>query len=227
MHTIDLYPLWLSFKLAFITTLCLLIIGIPIAGILSHIRWKGKPFIEALISLPLVLPPSVLGFYLLLALSPAHGFGGWLQHWFNIRLVFSFPGLVMGSIIYSLPFMVHPVQGGLEHLPKNLRTASYTMGRSRRDTFFNIQLPNIRPAILTGIVLTFAHTLGEFGLVLMIGGNIPKVTRVASIAIYDEAEALNFDQAHVYSGVLLILSFTILSLVYLINKRFGKNHFAV
>jgi molybdate transport system permease protein len=204
---IDLQPLWLTFKLASITTVCLLIIGLPLAALLAQSRSKLKSIAEALISLPLVLPPSVL--------------------WFNVRLVFTFPGLVIGSIIYSLPFMVHPIQGGLEALPESLQQASWTLGRSKMDTFFKVLLPNIRPAMLTGIVLTFAHTLGEFGLVLMIGGSIPGVTKVASIAIYNEAEALNFHAAHVYSAVLLVISFCILLLVYIINKRLIKNRLAL
>jgi len=224
---IDLQPLWLTFKLASITTICLLVIGLPLAAVLAQSRSKFKSIAEALVSLPLVLPPSVLGFYLLLAFSPAHGFGGWLQSWFNIRLVFTFPGLVVGSIIYSLPFMVHPIQGGLEALPESLQHASWTLGRSKFDTFIKVLLPNIRPALLTGIVLTFAHTLGEFGLVLMIGGSLPGITKVASIAIYNEAEALNFHAAHVYSAVLLVISFCILLLVYIINKQLVKNRLAL
>jgi molybdate transport system permease protein len=224
---IDLQPLWLTFKLASITTVCLLVFGLPLAALLAQSRSKIKSIVEALISLPLVLPPSVLGFYLLLALSPAHGLGALLQSWFNVRLIFTFPGLVVGSIIYSLPFMVHPIQGGLEALPESLQEASWTLGRSKMETFFRVLLPNIRPALLTGIVLTFAHTLGEFGLVLMIGGSIPGVTKVASIAIYNEAEALNFHAAHIYSGVLLVISFCILLLVYTVNKRLIKNRLAL
>ena len=224
---IDLQPLWLTFKLAAITTFCLLIIGLPLAALLAQSRSKLKSVAEALISLPLVLPPSVLGFYLLLALSPANVFGSLLQSWFNIRLIFTFPGLVVGSVIYSLPFMVHPIQGGLEALPESLQHASYTMGKSKFDTLMHVLLPNIRPALLTGIVLTFAHTLGEFGLVLMIGGSIPGVTKVASIAIYNEAEALNFHAAHIYSAVLLVISFSILLMVYLTNKRLLKNRLAL
>ncbi|NCD69701.1 molybdate ABC transporter permease subunit [Mucilaginibacter agri] len=224
---LDLQPLWLTFKLATITTICLLVIGLPIAAMLAQSRSRLKPVAEAFISLPLVLPPSVLGFYLLVALSPANAFGGLLQSWFNIRLIFTFPGLVIGSVIYSLPFMVHPIQGGLQALPESLQEASWTLGRSKTDTFFKVMLPNIRPALLTGIVLSFAHTLGEFGLVLMIGGSIPGVTKVASIAIYNEAEALNFHAAHIYSGVLLAVSFCILLLVYIINKRLVKNSLAL
>jgi molybdate transport system permease protein len=219
----DYQPLWLTLKLALVTTGCLLLVGIPIATGLAKSKSKLKPFLEAIISLPLVLPPSVLGFYLLLTFSPANGLGKLLESWFSIRLVFSFPGLVISSIIYSLPFMVHPVQAGLEALPASLREASQTLGKSSWQTFTQVLLPNIKPALLTGTILTFAHTLGEFGLVLMIGGNIPGVTRVASIAIYDEVESLNFSAAHIYAGILLIISFSILITVYLTNRKLSKN----
>lgn len=224
---IDYQPLFLTFKLALITTIGLMVIGIPVAALLSQSRSRLKSVVEALVSMPLVLPPSVLGFYLLLAFSPAHFFGHTLQSVFNLRLVFSFPGLVIGSMIYSLPFMVHPVQGGLESLPASLREASYTLGKSKTETFFKVLLPNIKPALITGIVLTFAHTLGEFGLVLMIGGNLPGITRVASIAIYDAAESLNFHAANVYSAILLVISFTTLLVVYLVNKRLAKKRLAI
>lgn len=219
-------PLWLTLKLALVTTLCLLLVGIPVAAGLARSKSKLKPFLEAIISLPLVLPPSVLGFYLLLAFSPKNGLGQVLESVFNVRLVFSFTGLVISSIIYSLPFMVHPVQAGLEALPVSLREASQTLGKSNRQTFIKVLLPNIKPALLTGIILTFAHTLGEFGLVLMIGGNIPGVTKVASIAIYDEVESLNFSTAHIYAAILLVVSFAILLTVYLTNKRLNKSRIA-
>ncbi|MVN92305.1 molybdate ABC transporter permease subunit [Mucilaginibacter aquatilis] len=215
-------PLWLTFKLAFVTTVCLIIIGIPIAAGLAQTKSKLKSIAEAVISLPLVLPPSVLGFYLLLAFSPQNGLGKMLNDVLNLRLIFSFTGLMLGSVIYSLPFMVHPVQAGLEALPVSLKEASQTLGKSNITTFFKVLLPNIKPALLTGAILTFAHTLGEFGLVLMIGGNIPGVTRVASIAVYDEVEALNFSTAHVYAGVLLAVSFVILLIVYTTNRHIFK-----
>ncbi len=216
-------PLWLTLQLAFITTGCLLVIGIPIAAWLAHSKFKLKPAVEAIISLPLVLPPSVLGFYLLLAFSPASGLGKFLNDVLGIRLVFSFTGLVISSIIYSLPFMVHPVQSGLEALPGSIREASQTLGKSSWQTFIHVLLPNIKPALFTGIVLSFAHTLGEFGLVLMIGGNIPGVTKVASIAIYDEVESLNFKAAHMYAAILLAMSFCILVAVYVVNKHLTRN----
>jgi len=224
---IDYQPLLLTFKLALITTIGLVVIGIPIAALLAQSRSRLKSVVEALVSMPLVLPPSVLGFYLLLSFSPAHFLGHTLQSVFNLRLVFSFSGLVIGSMIYSLPFMVHPVQGGLESLPASLREASYTLGKSKTETFFKVLLPNIKPALITGIVLTFAHTLGEFGLVLMIGGNLPGVTRVASIAIYDAAESLDFHAANVYSAILLVISFITLLVVYLVNKHLAKKRLAI
>ncbi|MCB0582750.1 MAG: molybdate ABC transporter permease subunit [Phaeodactylibacter sp.] len=211
--------LWLTFKLAAVTTSFLILLGIPVAYLLSRSRSRWKPFLEALISLPLVLPPTVLGFYLLLAFSPEGQFGAWLEQALGLRLVFTFSGLVVGSIFYSLPFMVQPVQSGFENLPRNLSEASYTLGKSHLQTLLHVQIPNIKPALLTGIVLAFAHTVGEFGVILMIGGNIPGQTRVASIAIYDEVEALNYGLANQYALVLVAFAFAILALVYSINRR--------
>jgi len=188
----DWQPLILTFKLALTTTALLLIVSIPLAYWLAYSKWKIKPVIETLVSMPLVLPPTVLGFYLLVTLSPSNAFGGWLSHYLGLQLIFSFEGLVFASIIYSLPFMVHPIQAGFSNLNTNLSEASYVLGKSKTRTIFKVLLPNMRPSLLTGIVLAFAHTIGEFGVVLMIGGNIPGKTRVASIAIYDEVEALNF-----------------------------------
>lgn len=211
--------LLLTFQLAAVTTLLLLFIGIPIAYFLSRTQSRLKPVLEALISMPLVLPPTVLGFYLLLAFSPRSSLGGWLIETANIRLVFSFAGLVVGSLIYSLPFMVQPIQSGFESLPVHLREASYSLGKSVWQTLLRVELPNIKPALLTGAVLAFAHTVGEFGVILMIGGNIPGETRVASIAIYDEVEALNYGLANQYALVLVIFAFSILALVYAANRR--------
>ncbi|MBS7566227.1 molybdate ABC transporter permease subunit [Mucilaginibacter sp. Bleaf8] len=219
----DYQPLLLTFKLALVTTMCLLAVGIPLAAWLAKSKSRFKPVAEAVISLPIVLPPSVIGFYLLLAFSPNYHFGQLLESVFDIRLVFSFPGLVLSSMLYSLPFMVQPVQAGLQSLPASLQEASQTLGKSSAQTFFRVLLPNIKPALLTGIVLTFAHTIGEFGLVLMIGGNIPGVTKVASIAIYEQVESLNFAEAHVYAAVLLAISFIILLTVYTVNKRLVKS----
>jgi molybdate transport system permease protein len=219
MTDFDWQPLLLTFRLATTTTLLLLTVGIPLAGWLAFTRFRFKPVIEAVISLPLVLPPSVLGFYFLLTFSPTGFLGKKLLSWFDLRLLFTFEGLVIASIFYSLPFMVHPVQAGLENLPASLREASYTLGKSRRATFLRVLLPNIKPSLLTGIVLSFAHTIGEFGLVLMIGGNLPGQTRVASVAIYDEVELLHYGAANAYALLLLAVSFGILLAVYAINKR--------
>lgn len=216
----DWQPLLLTFKLAAITTLILCLIGIPFAWWLSQTRIRLKPVLETLVSMPLVLPPSVLGFYLLLAFSPTHWFGGWVEHIAGLKLAFSFQGLVLASVIFSFPFLVHPVQSGFQNLSPSLSEAAYTLGKSRWQTFLHVLLPNIKSQLLAGVVLAFAHTIGEFGVVLMIGGNMPGQTRVASIAIYDEVEALNYDAANFYALVLFGVCFTILLTVYLLNKKF-------
>ena len=215
-------PLILTFKLALVTTGLLLVLSIPLAYWLAFSRSRVKPVIETLVSMPLVLPPTVLGFYFLVAFSPGNAFGSWLEEWLGLQLVFSFSGLVLASILYSLPFMVHPIQSGLSGLSPSLKEASYVMGKSRLTTLWKVLLPNIRPSLLTGIVLAFAHTVGEFGVVLMIGGNIPGQTKVASIAIYDEVEALNYGAANFYSAVLFTSTFCILFLVYLVNGGYVK-----
>jgi len=215
----DWEPLWLTFRLAALTTLLLLLIGVPLAYWIAYTRTRVKPVIETLVSMPLVLPPSVLGFYLLLAFSPQNAFGQWLEQWFHVRLVFSFAGLVIGSVIFSLPFMVHPIQAGLQGLSPSLLEASRTLGKSDLSTLFRVLLPNIKPALLSGVVLSFAHTIGEFGVILMIGGNIPGVTKVASIAIYDEVESLNYTAANFYALVLFVVTFSILLTVYIVNKK--------
>lgn len=218
----DWEPLILTFKLAFVTTLLLLVISIPLSYWLAYTKSKIKPVIETLVSMPLILPPTVVGFYLLVAFSPSNAFGNWLNEWFGLQLVFSFEGLVFASLIYSLPFMVHPIQSGLAGLSPSLKEASYVLGKSKTSTLFKVLLPNIKPSLLTGIVLAFAHTIGEFGVVLMIGGNIPGKTKVASIAIYDEVESMNYGAANTYSLILFVLAFFILLTVYLINGRFLK-----
>jgi molybdate transport system permease protein len=218
----DWRPLLLTLELATVTTLILVVLGVPLAYWLSHTKARLRPVAEALVSMPLVLPPSVLGFYLLLAFSPEGWLGGALEQLFDLRLVFSFEGLVVGSVIYSLPFMVHPVQSGFEHLSPSLAEAAATLGKSRWTTLFKVLLPNVKPSLLAGFVLSFAHTIGEFGVVLMIGGNIEGETRVASIAVYDEVEALNYAQANMHAAVLFLLSFVILLGVYGINRRFLK-----
>ncbi len=215
----DWQPLWLTFKLASITSVLLLFFAIPVAYWLAFGKFKGRGIVEALIGMPLVLPPSVIGFYLLLAFSPSYIFGSWIEANLGFRLVFSFPGLVIASLIYSFPFMVYPIRAGLQSIPHSLHEASYTLGKSKTETFFKVLLPNIKPALLTAFVLTFAHTVGEFGVVLMIGGNIPGVTKVASVAIYNEVEALNYGVANQYALILFASTFAILLIVYSINNR--------
>lgn len=215
----DLSPLFLTFKLAFVTTVILLALGIPLAYWLAFSRRGCKYAIEALVSTPLVLPPTVLGFYLLVVFSPKNFLGRFLESFFNFRVVFSFSGLVIASVIFSLPFMVNAVKAGFQSLPRSLSEASYTLGKSAGETLFKVLLPNIKPSLLTGIVMSFAHTLGEFGVVLMIGGNIPGVTRLASIAIYGEVEALNYSSANFYSLILFCVSFIMLLALYIFNRR--------
>ena len=214
---IDLVPFVLTLKLASVTTIILFFISIPLAHWLVFCRYRIKYFVEAMVSLPLILPPSVLGFYLLLAFSPQNAFGNFIDQYFDVRLVFTFEGLVIASIIYSLPFMVQPIYNGLKSVPTTLVDASYSLGKGRMTTLLRILLPNARSGIITGLVLTFAHTVGEFGVVLMVGGNIPGETRVVSIALYDEVEAMNYAQANTYAIVLLIFAMLTLTLVYFIN----------
>ena len=219
---LDWSPIILTLQLALITTVILLVISIPLAYWMANTKSRIKPIIEAIVSLPLVLPPTVLGFYLLIAFSPESAIGSFLNDVFGLKLAFSFSGLVIGSIIYSLPFMVQPLQAGFAGLPSSLSEASFVLGKSKYQTITKVLIPNIKKSILTGIVLTFAHTVGEFGVVLMIGGNIPNQTKVVSIAIYDEVESLNYSNAHVYSGILLAVTFAILLLVYINNNRSNK-----
>lgn len=222
----DLSPIWLTLKLAGITTLLLLLVGLPFAWWLSRGRSFTKIIIEAIITMPLVLPPSVLGFYLLLAFSPQHGLGKWLHDTFDVQLVFSFPGLILASVIYSMPFMVGPVKSALQQLPGSLAEASYTLGKTEWQTSRYVLLPNIKPSLLTAAVLTFAHTLGEFGVVLMIGGNIPGVTRVASIAVYDSVEKMDYASANNYSLVLFSITFILVITVFIFNKYQAKGPLA-
>ena len=215
-------PLGLSIKLAGCTTIILFIIGIPVSYFLTYSRFRFKVVLQTLLNMPLVLPPSVLGFYLLLAFSPNYWLGKFLLQWLDVQLPFSFAGILVASIIFNLPFMVNSMQSGFANLPDSLRDASYTLGKSSFTTLTKVLLPNIKPALITGICLTFAHTIGEFGVILMIGGNIPGKTRVASLAVYDEVQALNFEKAHQYALFLFLFSFIILFIIYSINKEYLK-----
>jgi molybdate transport system permease protein len=219
----DWTPIILSLKLSAVTTLALFLIGMPVAYWLAGRNSVPKLIVEAIITMPLVLPPSVLGFYLLLAFSPQNALGAWLQHTFDLRLVFSFEGLVVASIIYSLPFMVSPIKSAFLHLPASLKEASYTMGKSELQTFKSVLLPNIKNSIITAAVLTFAHTMGEFGVVLMIGGNIPGVTKVASIAVYDLVESMDYSTANYYSLLLFAISFSVVIAVFVLNRSSVKS----
>lgn len=218
----SLTPIFLTLKLATVTTVILLILGIPLAWWLANSKFRLKALIEVLVSLPLVLPPTVIGFYLLVAFSPNSGLGEFLDETFGIQLLFNFSGLVLGSIIYSLPFMISPIQAAFEALPQQLKEAASNLGKSKWEIFRFVELPNIRRSILSGIVLCFAHTLGEFGLVLMIGGNISGETRVASIEIFDLEERLQYSAANFYALILLGISFGILLLLYFTKQRGTK-----
>ena len=222
IENLDFEPFYISFKLAFFTTLILFLISLPLAWYLSQTKSKYKPFIEAITALPIVLPPSVLGFYILWALSYNSPLGAFFEEIFGIRLVFNFTGLVIASCFYSLPFMVQPLQSGFEGLNKNMLEASFIAGKGRIETIFKIAIPNIKPALLTAIIVTFAHTVGEFGVVLMVGGSIPGETKVASVAIYEFVEIMDYNSAHIYSAIMIIISFFVLLSVYIFNQKNNK-----
>ncbi len=216
---IELAPIIVTLKLATLTVLILLIIGTPLAWWLSITQSKFKIFIESVVALPLVLPPTVLGFYLLLALSPNGFIGNIWSYISDTPLSFSFSGLVIGSVLYSMPFVVQPLQASFEMVGKPLQQAANTLGANAVDTFRHIVLPLSRRGFLVAITLGFAHTVGEFGVVLMIGGNIPEVTQVLSIVIYDHVEVLEYTQAHYYSVGLLTFSFVVLFITYSLNRK--------
>lgn len=213
--------LFLTLKLAGTTTAILLLIATPVAWWLSRTGSRLKVVIEAVVALPLVLPPTVLGFYLLVAFSPQNAFGRWLENVTGQKLVFSFAGLVVGSLIYSLPFAVQPLKDGFTSVGRRPLEVAATLGASPLNRFLTVVLPLARPAYITAAVITFAHTLGEFGIVLMIGGNIPGRTQVLSTVIYNHVESLNYASAHLLAGGLLAASFLILLVVYIVNRRFA------
>ena len=217
----DLTALLITLKLAALTTVILLLIGTPLAWWLARSRWRFKFLIEAVIALPLVLPPTVLGFYLLIALGPNGPIGGLMQSLGGQPLAFTFTGLVIGSVFYSMPFVVQPLQSAFKAIGVRPMEVAATLRASPLDRFFTVAVPLARPGFLTAAVLGFAHTIGEFGVVLMIGGNIPGQTQVLSIAIYDHVEVLEYSQAHWLSGGLMILSFLMLISVYALNRRFS------
>jgi len=209
-----------TLQLAGLTTLILLVLGTPLAWWLARSRWRFKFLVEAVVALPLVLPPTVLGFYLLVTLGPHGPVGGLMEALGGRPLAFTFAGLVVGSVIYSLPFVVQPLQGAFTSVGRRPLEVAATLRASPFDRFFTVAVPLARQGFLTATVLGFAHTVGEFGVVLMIGGNIPGRTQVLSIAIYDHVESLEYSHAHILSGGLLMISFLLLITVYALNRRF-------
>ncbi len=216
----DLGPLWLTIRLAALTTVVLLIMGTPVAWWLARTRSRIKPVVEAVTALPLVLPPTVLGFYLLVFLSPKSPIGGAWIEMTGQTLTFSFTGLVVASVLYSMPFTVQPLQSAFEAIGRGPLEAAATLRASPADAFFSVLAPMAARGFLTASVLTFAHTIGEFGVVLMVGGNIPGQTKVISIAIYEHVETLNYASAHALSAILLLFSFLVLLSIYVMNRRF-------
>jgi len=221
LNEYDISALLVTIKLASITTVILILVGTPIAWWLSQTRFKFKAVIEAIIALPLILPPTVLGFYLLMTLGINGPIGNFLESLGGSSIAFTFTGLVVGSVIYSLPFVVQPLQNSFGSIGKQPMEVAATLGASRLDRFFTVAVPLARSGFITASVLGFAHTVGEFGVVLMIGGNIPGETGVLSIAIYDHVEAMEYGQAHILAGGLLVLSFVMLLIVYIFNGRFS------
>jgi molybdate transport system permease protein len=217
----DWQAFWLTIRLAVLVAAVLVVVGLPIAYWIAYSRRRWKFLIEAVVALPIVLPPTVLGFYVLVALGSRSPFGRWWQAMTGHTLAFTFGGLVIGSIIYSLPFAVQPFAASFTLIDQRLIAASATLGASRVQTFFRVILPLSLPGLVTGVALSFAHTMGEFGVVLMVGGNIPGITKTVSIDIYDKVQALDYSAANQTALVLLAISFAVLSVVYGANRRVG------
>jgi len=221
IELMDWQAFWLTIRLAVLVAAVLAILGLPIAYWIAYSRWRWRFLAEAVVALPIVLPPTVLGFYVLVALGSRGPLGRWWQTLTGHTLAFTFAGLVIGSIIYSLPFAVQPFAASFALVDRRLMAASATLGASRLQTFFRVILPLSLPGLVTGIALSFAHTMGEFGVVLMVGGNIPGVTRTVSIDIYDQVQAFNYASANRTALLLLVISFAVLSLVYGVNRKVG------
>src|SRR5450432_4564391 len=215
----DWQAFWLTIRLAMLVAAVLVAIGLPIAYWIAYSRWRWKFLVEAVVALPIVLPPTVLGFYVLVALGPHSPLGRSWESLTGHTLAFTFEGLVIGSIIYSLPFAVQPFAASFSSVDSKLMAASATLGASPQRTFFRVILPLSVPGVVTGVALSFAHTMGEFGVVLMVGGNIPGVTRTVSIAIYDKVQAVDYGAANSTALLLLAISFTVLALVYGLNRK--------
>jgi len=216
---LDWSALWLSVKLSAVVTAILIAIGLPVAYWITFSRWRWKFLAEAVVALPIVLPPTVLGFYVLIAVGSQSPLGQLWMSWTGHTLAFTFEGLVLASILYSLPFAVQPMAAGFAQVDRSLIEAASTLGASRQRTFTTVILPLALDGVLAGAVLAFAHTLGEFGVVLMVGGNLPGVTRTVSIAIYDNVQSLNYEAANLTALLLLVFSFTVLAFVYGIRRQ--------
>jgi molybdate transport system permease protein len=216
----DWQAIGLSLRLSACTMFVLVAFGLPLAYWLANTRWRGKFLVETVVALPIVLPPTVLGFYVLMAIGPLSPVGRFYESLFGHRLPFTFQGLLVASVLYSLPFAVQPFTSGFAAVDRRMMEASWCLGVSKVATFFRVALPLAWPGVLTGMVLSFAHTIGEFGVVLMIGGNIPGATRTVSISIYDEVQALNYAAAHQTSLALLLFAFAVLALTYGLQRKF-------
>ncbi|HXG49551.1 MAG TPA: molybdate ABC transporter permease subunit [Methylomirabilota bacterium] len=216
----DWEAIGLSVRLSACTTLLLVVLGLPLGWWLAHTRWRGRFLVEAVVALPIVLPPTVLGYYVLLAIGPLSPLGQFYESLFGHRLPFTFQGLLVASVLYGLPFAVQPFASGFAAVDRRMLEASWCLGVGRLATFFRVALPLAWPSVLAGMVLSFAHTVGEFGVVLMIGGNVPGVTRTVSISIYDEVQALNYGAANQTALAMLIFSFAVLAATYGLQRRF-------
>ena len=217
----DWVAIGLSLRLATLTSIILLLLGLPLAHWITFSRWRWKFLVEAVVALPLVLPPTVLGFYLLVAMGPHSPLGRLYFQWTGSRLPFSFEGLLIASVLYSLPFAVQPFAAAFAAVDPVLIEASWCQGASRVKTFWRLIIPLSMPGVLAGVVLSFAHTIGEFGVVLMVGGNLPGITRTISLAIYDDVQALNFEAAGQTALLLLLFSFVVLTVTYALQRRSG------
>lgn len=218
----DYTPFFITFKLAILTTLILFVIAIPISYFLAFSRWKGKIILESILMMPIILPPTVLGFYYLNFLGPKTAIGSFFEENLGVSFAFSFEGILFGSIIFCTPFMMSPMTNGFRSIPKNLIESTLLLNKSRINALWYVLLPNIKRSILSAVLLTFAHTIGEFGVVLMIGGKMEE-TNVASVAIYDEMNALNYDVAHSYAIVLLLVSFVLIVLLNFLTRTNRSN----
>ncbi len=221
-----LETLLLTGRLALSVTAILLVVALPVAYTLAFKRFFGRAVVEALISMPMVLPPTVLGFYLLMAYSPTSLFGSTWERIFGSGLAFTFEGILLASVLFGLPFMVQPLQSGFMAIPPSLSMAAQTLGKSKLNIFFRILLPNMIPSIVSAIALTFARTIGEFGVIIMVGGNMAGETRVASIAIYDEVQALEYATANRYSLILFVVSLTMLTIIQTFNRKDRRHDYA-